>query len=144
MPRRLTQRICSPSFLLLAACTLGAGSDGRAGKDEDPIGAWKLKCVSPDGKDRECVVTLFRDGKTLKATYRADGETRAAKDVVFEKGVLSFRVDGTFAGQVYGLTYNGKPQGGILKGTVRWSYGWAKGSFAFRGERLVEQVVSSP
>ena len=47
----------------------------------DPIGAWKLKCVSPDGKDRECIVSVSRDGKGWTGTYQADGETRPAKDV---------------------------------------------------------------
>jgi hypothetical protein len=110
----------------------------------EPTGTWKLKCVSPDGKDRECLVTVCRDGKGWKGTYQADGETRAAKDVAFQDGAVSFRVDGKFAGQVYYLTYIGKPQGGTLNGTVRWSYGWASGSFAFRGERVLEQVASTP
>jgi hypothetical protein len=109
-----------------------------------PIGAWKLTCVSPDGKDRECVVGVSRAGKGWKGTYQADGETRSAKDVAFEGDVLSIGVDGKFAGQVYRLTYEGKPQGDIFNGTVRWTYGWASGSFPFRGERVVEQVASTP
>ena len=144
MRQPLTQRICGPSFLVLAVCALGAGGDGRDGKDEDPVGAWKLKCVSPDGKDRECIVTFSRDGPAWKGTYQADGETRAAKDLAYDEGELSFRVDGKFAGRVYYLTYKGKPLGDNLNGTVRWSYGWASGTFGFRGERIAERVTATP
>jgi hypothetical protein len=144
MRRRLTQIICGPSSILLAICSLCGAGEARDSAVKDAVGTWKLKCVSPDGKDRECVVTFCRDGKTLKGTYQADGETRAVKDAAFEKGELSFRVNGKFAGQIYGLTYKGKPQGETLNGTVRWSYSWASGSFPFRGERVVEQVASTP
>jgi hypothetical protein len=144
MRRRLTPRICGPSLIVLAFCSFDAGGDPGEFKASEPVGAWKLKCVSPDGKDRACIVAVRRDGKALQGTIQADGETRPAKDVTFEGGVLSFGVDGKFAGQVYRLTYKGKPQGDTLNGTVRWSYSWASGTFAFRGERVVEQVASTP
>ena len=102
----------------------------------DPVGTWKLKSVSPDGKDRACLVKVVREGDRLKGTYIADGETRPAKDVAFANGVMSITVDGHFAGQVYGLTYKGKPAGDSLQGKVCWSYGIASGSFAFEGERV--------
>ena len=110
----------------------------------DPVGAWNLKCVSPDGKYRECIVTVCRDGNDWKGNYQADGQTRAAQDVTFKDGIVSFRVDGKFAGQIYYLTYSGKPAGETLNGTVRWSYGWASGSFPFRGGRVLEQIASTP
>ena len=112
-------------------------------KTEDPVGAWKLSCVSPDGKQRECVVNVYREGSALKGDYAADGVTRAAKNVVFSDGVLTVDVDGKFAGQSYGLTYKGTPQGDVLQGSVRWSFGWASGSFAFEGERIKEQIASN-
>jgi hypothetical protein len=124
-----------------------AGDETRAAKGcmaAEPIGAWKITCVSPDGKNSECTVDVSRDCQAWRATYEAESETRAPQDVTFENGELCFRVDGKFAGQTYNLTANGRPQGETLKGTVRWSYGWASGSFAFRGERVAEQVASTP
>ena len=127
-PRRTTWIRCGVVPVLLATCAIGVlycpSQVGTGNKAEDPVGAWKLRCVSPDGKPRECV-------------------TRPAKNVVFDDGVLSVDVDGEFAGQSYGLTYKGVPRGNALQGLVRWSFGWASGSFAFEGERIKQQVASN-
>jgi hypothetical protein len=130
------------SFFLLAACAVACRCE--AAPPEDPVGTWKLKCVSPDGKHRECVVTISRDGKTLNGICTSDGVKRPIKEIVFDQGVLSVRVDGEFVGQVYGLTYKGKPVGDIYRGTVHWSYGWASGRFAFNGERIGQKVAVIP
>jgi hypothetical protein len=133
--------------VLLATCATGVlycpSRVGTGKKAEHPVGAWKLTCVSPDGKQRECVVTVYREGSALNGDYVADGLTRPAKNVVFNDGVLIIDVDGKFAGQTYGLTYEGVPQGDALKGSVRWSFGWASRSFAFEGERIKQQVASN-
>lgn len=100
--------------------------------------------MSPDGKKRECVLAISREGKALSGTCTSDGVTRAAKTVVFAQGVLSVRVDGAYVGQVYGLTYKGKPVGDTFHGMAHWSYGWASGNFAFRGQRMTEKVVAAP
>jgi hypothetical protein len=148
MPRNLTPKACGVVFSLVAVCAYGAlqttGDVGKGDQAEDPVGAWKLKCVSPDGKPRECIVTVFRDGAALKGNCTAEGVTRPAKSVVFDEGILSVEVDGKFAGQAYGLTYKGVPRGDALQGSVRWSYGWASGSLAFEGERIEQQVASAP
>jgi hypothetical protein len=145
--RHLTRKICGAVFILVAVCAycaLYATSDVEIGDQaEDPVGAWKLTCVSPDGKPRECVVTVFREGAELKGNYTTDGVTRPVKTVVFDEGVLSVEVDGKFAGQAYGLTYKGTQRGDELHGSVRWSYGWASGSFAFDGVRIEQQVASA-
>jgi hypothetical protein len=75
--------------------------------------------------------------------YTADGVTRPVKKVGVEEGVLSVEVEGRFAGQAYGLTYEGAARGDALQGSVRWSFGWASGSFPFDGERVEQQVASS-
>jgi hypothetical protein len=69
--------------------------------------------------------------------------TRAAEAVAFDQGILSVRVDGEFAGSKYELTYEGKPNGDTLCGDVRWSYLWALGSFALKGERMVDDGVAA-
>lgn len=122
--------------LTLIASIMLAAPLAQAGEPSEPCGTWKLKCVSPDGKTRECVVTVCKDGDALKGTYSADGEKRAVKGISYEQGTLCIQVDGEFASQRYGLTYKGKPSGDTLCGTARWSYGWASGSFSFEGERL--------
>jgi hypothetical protein len=146
-PRRMTWIRCGVVTVLLATCASGVvycpTQVAIGNKAEDPVGAWKLRCVSPDGKQRECVVTVYSDGSALNAEYTADGVTRPAKNVVFEDGVLSVDVDGKFAGKPYGLTYKGVPRGDALQGLVRWSFGWASGSFAFEGERIKQQVASN-
>ena len=133
--------------VLLATCAIGVlyrpSQVAIGNKAVDPLGAWKLRCVSPDGKQRECVVTVYSNGSALNAEYTADGVTQPAKNVVFEDGVLSVDVDGKFAGQSYALTYKGVPRGDVLQGLVRWSFGWASGSLAFEGERIKRQVASN-
>lgn len=130
-----------PSGVLLAVCTLA--SICQAGPPEDPVGSWKLSYVCPDGRSRDCVLTVSRHGQALKATCMADGVTRAARAVAFDQGVLSVRVDGEYAGSRYDVTYKGRPSGDTLRGDVCWSYLWASGSFAFKGERVVEDGVAA-
>lgn len=129
------------SGVLLAVCVLA--STCEAGPPEDPVGTWKLSSVCPDGKSRDCVITVLRHGQALRATYRTDGVTRPARAVAFDRGMLSIQVDGEFAGSKYELTYQGKPSGQTLCGDVRWSYLWASGSFAFKGVRMVEDGVAA-
>lgn len=147
MRRRKTWVTCGAMLVLLAVWAFDAGDGaneaGTGSKAEDPVGAWKLTCVAPDGKHRECVVTVFRQGAALKGDYTTDGVTRPAKHVAFDDGVLSVEVDGKFAGQAYGLAYKGTPRGDALHGLVRWSYGWASGSFAFEGERIEQEIASA-
>src|SRR4051794_6489216 len=111
MLRGLTGAV-SLSLILTAGFAAAAG--GETG--DDPVGHWKLRCVSPDGKARECVVMVCREGRALKGTYAAEGVTRPAKGVAYDQGVLSVRVDGEVAGKAYGLTYTGKPRGDVLRG----------------------------
>jgi hypothetical protein len=146
IPRRRLRAAGALLSILMVSCALSGnrGVGDAGGEVDDPVGAWMLKCVSPDGKRRECVVTVFKEGAILKGLYTADGETRPAKNVAFDEGLLSVEVDGKFAGQNYGLTYKGVPRGDALQGTVRFSFGWASGSFAFEGERIEQQVASAP
>ena len=111
--------------------------------DGDPVGTWKLSCVCPDGKARDCVILVSREGQELKATYRADGVSRAARAISFDQGILSVKVDGDFAGSKYVLTYRGRPGTDSMCGDVGWSYLWASGSFTFKGERIVEDEVAT-
>jgi len=99
-------------------------------------------CVCPDGKSRDCVINVIREGQALRATYQTDGVTRAARSVAFDRGILSVAVDGTFAGSDYVLMYKGKPEGEMIRGDVHWTYTWASGSFAFRGERVKGRGVA--
>lgn len=142
MLRALKHATCGFSVVLLAACA--ATPRGEAASPEDPVGTWKLKCVSPDGKSRECVVVISREGKALKGSCTADGVKRPVKNAVFDQGVLSVRVDGEYVGQSYGLVYKGKPVGDTLRGKAHWTYGWASGSFAFAGERVAAKIVAAP
>lgn len=139
LQRRPITSVTSVILLLMATCALT--TQGEAIKAEDPTGTWKLKCISPDGKPRECVILLVREGRDLKGTLTLGRVTQPAKDVGFHEGVLSFRVDGEFAGKAYILVYKGRPRGDQLRGTVRWTFGWASGSIAFEGERLPQKVA---
>jgi hypothetical protein len=147
MLRRTRWTRCGIATALLVICAFGGLNRtrlaGTGNKAEDPVGAWKFTSVSPDGKHRECVITVYKEGAALRGDYAADGVTRPAKNVAFDDGVLSVDVDGKFAGQTYGLTYRGIPRGDALQGTVRFSFGWASGSFAFEGERIQQEVASN-
>jgi hypothetical protein len=147
MPRTMAWVKNGAVIVSLAACSCGVLEDTQdeavASTAGSPVGTWKLRCISPDGKKRECIVSLVRKAAALDGEYTADGVTRPVKKVAFEEGVLSVEVEGRFAGQAYGLTYEGAPRGDALQGSVRWSFGWASGSFPFDGERVEEQVASS-
>ena len=147
MRRQSARSLSAFLSLLLAICGLGlVPVRGEAGdpRVDNVLGAWKLKCTSPDGKVRECVVVLRREGTVLKGDYW-DGKTiRPARNVGFERGELSFGVDGKYAGQVYTLTYKGRPRGDAVRGTVYWKYAWASGSFGFLGERIPQSVARIP
>ncbi len=122
---------------------LSASLDLQGRAPEDPAGTWKLTCVCPDGKSRDCVINVSKEGEELKATYKADGVMRAARSVAFERGILSVEVNGKFAGSRYGLTYKGRPEGDTICGDVHWTYTWASGTFAFKGERIEEEGIAA-
>src|SRR5262245_31536562 len=89
----------------LLSCTCGLlialpGSVAAA-PPNDPVGTWKLSCVPPDGKPRDCIVTVFRKGQVLQGTYRARGVTRPVESIKFENGELRARVSGAFGGKSY-------------------------------------------
>lgn len=139
--RDLMRGIGGQFVVLLVIC--GLASLCEAAAPEDPIGSWKLKCICPDATSREYVIIISCEGEELKATYKADGVTRAARAVTIDEGILSVRVDGNFAGSKYGLTYKGKLEGDTLCGDARWSYFWTTGKFAFKGERVEEKDVAA-
>jgi hypothetical protein len=131
--------------LLLAAAAVGlVPMRGQAGDSQvdDILGTWKLKYTSPDGKARESVIALSRAGAALRGDYSAGNVTRPANDVGFNRGELSFWIDGKFAGKVYTLTYKGRRRGNVLRGAVYWKYGWANGSFDFEGKRIAQGVAA--
>jgi hypothetical protein len=88
MPRRRLRASYPLLFMLMVVCALSGNVGDAGGEADDPVGTWVFKCVSPDGKRRECVVTVFKEGPILKALYTADGETRPAKNVAFDEGLL--------------------------------------------------------
>jgi hypothetical protein len=148
IPRRLTLRIFGAIVILVTAAASGgfdrADTLAPPRKADEPTGAWKLRCVSPDGKARECVIAVAREESGWSALYTADGASRPAKRVAVEEGFLVIEVDGTFAGQKYGMTYRGIPNGDTLAGSARWSYGWASGSIPFEGARIDEEIAATP
>jgi hypothetical protein len=111
---------------------------------DDVLGTWKLKCTSPDGKARDSVLVLRREGTVLKGDLWDGKTTRPVRYAGFERGELSFAVDGKYAGRVYTVTYKGRPQGDALHGAVHWKYGWASGSFGFVGQRVPQSVATIP
>jgi hypothetical protein len=135
-----TRNIGSFAVVLMAAYSFVSACE--AAPLEDAVGRWKLTCVCPDGKSRDSVINVIREGQALRATYKADGVTRAARRASFDRGILSVEVDGTFAGSGYGLTYKGKPEGDTICGDVHWTYTWTSESFAFKGERVKEKGVA--
>ena len=66
MLRGLEPGACGASIVLLA--TFAATAQCAEATPDDPTGTWSLKCVSPDGKPRECVVVVVREGKSLRGT----------------------------------------------------------------------------
>jgi len=138
--RDSTHNTCGFAVVLITACSFVTACEAAA--PGDVVGRWKLMCVCPDGKSRDCVINVIREGQALRATYQTDGVTRAARSVAFDRGILSVAVDGTFAGSDYVLMYKGKPEGEMIRGDVHWTYTWASGSFAFRGERVKGRGVA--
>ena len=148
MRRQSTRSLSVFLSLLLATCVLGLGPALAATGDSqvnDVLGAWKLKCTSPDGKPRECILVVSREGAVLRGDYSVGRTTKPARYVVFERGELIFGLDGKYAGQVYTVTYKERPREQLAPGwrSTR-KYGWASGSFDFLGEGIAQGVATNP
>ena len=144
MRRQSTPILSAFLSFWLATSTLGLVPVRGAARNtevDDLLGAWKLTYTSPDGKDRECVIALSREGTALRGDYWDGKTTRPANNVGVQRGELSFSVDGRYVGKVYTLTYKGRRINDALQGAVHWKYGWASGSFAFVGKRLARRVA---
>src|SRR6516162_6205025 len=131
MRRQSTRSVSASVSLLVATCGLGILPGFGVASDpqgDDLLGAWRLTFTSPDGKARESILTLSRQGTALRGDYWDGKTTSPARDLGFERGELSFWVDGKYAGRTYTLTYRGRPRANALRGAVRWKYGWASGS----------------
>ena len=142
MLRENRRQIFEMSFIVLMTSSVSFECEAAAA--EDPVGTWKLNFLSPDGNPRECIVTIAKEGKTLKGSCTTAGVKLPVKDTAFNQGILSVRVDGEYVGHTYELIYKGKPVGNTLDGTLHWSYGWASGRLAFKGERIVRKFDATP
>src|SRR5262245_45864086 len=147
MRSHLARRLAALLSIGIATCALGlvpVRGSTRTAEVDDLLGSWKLNYTSPDGKARECVITLSRAGAGLRGDYWDGATTRLANDVGIDRGELSFWVDGKHDRRAYKLTYKGRRKGDTLRGAVYWKYGWWSGSFDFTGKRLAKRVAVMP
>ena len=114
----------------------------RSVQADDVIGAWKMR-IDAGGTILEPVVTITKDGDTLKASYASTGASGEevvidAKDVKIEKNQLCFGVETEFQGTNIKADYKGRPYGDKIDGTIDYVLGSNEGVIDFTGERQAE------
>lgn len=114
----------------------------RSVKVDDVVGSWKMR-IDAGGTILEPVVTITKNGDTLKASYvsvGASGEEVVidAKDVKIEKNQLYFGVETEFQGTNIKADYKGRPYGDKIDGTIDYVLGSNEGVIDFTGVRQPE------
>lgn len=108
------------------------------------LGKWKLKLETPQGVI-EPEVTIFQDGDQLKGHYVSPFGERDAKDIAFENGELSWRIESDDDDEFdFEVTYRGKPEGDKIAGRNEFDFGGNTGTMEFTGERTPPEAEAKP
>jgi putative heme-binding domain-containing protein len=132
---RISWMLCAASFVPGIAT---AFADEKS-EEVNPVGAWRLKFSTADGKDHAPLVKVSREKERLKVEY--ESQTPAADKLVvksaeYNEGGLIFTV---VAGDAT-VTFRGKIEKDAIRGEANWEYQGQTGTFEFAGLRA-EQVA---
>jgi hypothetical protein len=114
----------------------------RSVKADDVIGTWKMR-IDANGTILEPVVTIAKDGDSLKASYVSETDSGQeiridANDVKIDKNQLCFGIETEFQGTSIKADYKGRPYGDQIRGTIDYVLGGNAGEIDFTGERQSE------
>lgn len=107
-----------------------------AAADFDEATKWKLTFVTPDGEQREALVTVASRGEKLYAWYSSKRYELPAKKISMdgEKVVMAMTVK-TRDGAKVDVTFSGTVDGERVAGEVEYDLEGETGSFPFQGNR---------
>jgi hypothetical protein len=111
----------------------------RSVQADDVIGTWKMR-IDANGTILEPVVTISKDGDSLKASYASMNESGQeiridAKNVKIEKNQLCFGIETDFQGTTIKADYKGRPYGDKIEGMIDYELGTNAGEIDFTGVR---------
>ena len=112
----------------------------RSVQNDDVVGTWKLR-IDTNGQLLEPVVTISKEGDTLKARYKSGGTTELALDaqkVRIDKNELCFSIEADFQGTKIKADFMGRPYGDKIQGNIDYVLGSDVGEVEFTGKRQQE------
>lgn len=114
----------------------------RGVQADDVLGTWKMR-IDANGTILEPVVTISKDGNSLKASYASATDSGQeiridANDVKIDKNQLCFGIETEYQGTSIKADYKGRPYGDQIRGTIDYVLGGNAGEIDFTGERQSE------
>jgi hypothetical protein len=114
----------------------------RSVQADDVVGTWKMR-IDANGTILEPVVTISKEGESLKASYTASNPSGEdvkidVKELKIDKNDLCFGIDTEFQGQRIKADYRGRPYGDRIRGTIDYVLGGNSGEIDFTGARQTD------
>lgn len=104
--------------------------------DADPLGAWNLTVMLPDGGALNMILKLEKkDGELSGLLSAEDGSETEISDADFKNGELTFKLVRDFGGQELKSTFTGKVDQDEFNGTVDYELGGDGGTLDVTGTR---------
>ena len=104
--------------------------------DVDEVQQWHLEFVTPDGEDREAMITVVSKGEHVHGWYTSkEYDLPAQKMKVKGEHVELTLNTKTPDGQSIEVTFRGEVDGKQVKGTAEYDLEGNTGSFPFSGSR---------
>ena len=102
---------------------------------DDVVGTWKFRIETGNGNVLEPSVKFAKKGKALSGVYTSRRGDIEAKKVEIKDNQLTFEISGENDGNKWKVTYQGKPRGNSIKGTIDYDFGGNTGTVDFEGKR---------
>jgi hypothetical protein len=116
----------------------------RAADFDAILGKWKLKLDTPQGVI-EPELTITQEDGQLKGHYVSPFGEREAKDLAFEDGELSWRIEADDDDEFdFEVVYRGKPDGDKITGSNEYDFGGNTGTMEFTGQRTPPEDDAKP
>jgi hypothetical protein len=107
----------------------------RSVEPADVVGTWQFTVTTPDGQTFEPSLKLSRQDEALKGAYTSRFGEFQAQEIQIKDNHLTFFITGENDGNVWKVSYNGKPRGSSIAGSVEFDFGGQSGTLEFTGKR---------
>ena len=117
------------------------GVDWKANRyvgTSEVAGTWNFVFTAADGNEYKPVLTVVDKGGKLSARFVGDDDEEAeVENLKLDDNTLSFDLTLDYNGSELELTYNCKPRGNEITGTIEYSVGGNTGDFEIKATRKV-------